>query len=58
MDLGEGVSGLHLLCVANLQDDELRIAMREIESDDPEVMYEHAKNVSKKYFGKSAVTGK
>ena len=37
---------------------ELRIAMREIESDDPEVMYEHAKNVSKKYFGKSAVTGK
>ena len=57
MDLGEGVHSLNLLCGANLQD-ELRIAMREIESDDPEVMYEHAKNVSKKYFGKSAITGK
>ena len=58
LDLGEGVHRLNLLCGANLQDDELGIAMREIDSDDAENMYKHAKNVSKKYFGKSAITGK
>ena len=57
-DLGERVHGLNLLCGANLQDDELRIAIREIDSDDPKNMYKHAKNALKKYFGKSAITGK
>ena len=57
-DLGERVHGLNLLCGANLQDDELRIAIQEIESDDPKNMYKHAKNALKKYFGKSAITGK
>ena len=38
MDLGERVHGLNLLCGANLQDGELRIALREIDSDDPENM--------------------
>ena len=57
-DLGERVHGLNLLCGDNLQDDELRIAIREIESDDPKNMYKHAKNALKKYFGKSAITGK
>ena len=36
-DLGERVHGLNLLCGANLQDDELRIAIREIDSDDPKI---------------------
>ena len=58
MDLGERVHGLNLLCGANLRDDELRIAMREIDSDDPENMYKHAKNALKKCFRKSAITGK
>ena len=58
MDLGERVHGPNLLCGANLQDYELRIATREIDSDDPKNVYKHAKNVLTKYLGKSAITGK
>ena len=57
-DLGERVHGLNLLCGGNLHDDELRIAIREIDSGDPKNIYKHARNALKKYFGKSAITGK
>ena len=56
MDLGERIHGLNLLCGANLADDELRIAMREVNSDQPDEIYEQAKRSLKKYFGKSSIT--
>lgn len=56
MDLGEQIHGLNILCGAGLSDDELRIAMREVNIDDPDNMYEQAKKALKKYFGSSSIT--
>jgi len=55
MDLGERIHGLNLLCGANLSDSNLRIAMREVDGDSPDEMYEQAKKALKKYFGNSAI---
>lgn len=56
MDIGERIHGLNLLCGANLEDRELQIAMREVDHDKPEEMYEMAKKSLKKYFGSSSIT--
>ena len=56
MDLGERIHGLNLLCGAGLTDSELRIAMREVDNDIPDEMYEQAKKALKKYFGSSAIS--
>ena len=56
MDLGERIHGLNLLCGANLSDSDLRIAMREVDGETPDQMYEQAKKALKKYFGNSAIT--
>ena len=40
IDLSERIHGLNLLSSANLDDDALRICMREVDSDKPEDMYE------------------
>ena len=56
MDLGERIHGLNLLCGVGLTDAELRIAMREVDNDIPDEMYEQAKKALKKYFGSSAIS--
>jgi len=56
MDLGDRIHGLNLLCGANLSDDDLKIAMREIDYLKPNKIYADAKKSLKKYFGKSAIT--
>ena len=44
MDFGEHVHGLNLLCGAELKDDELRIAFREVDMKEPGDMYKNAKS--------------
>ena len=39
-----------------MDDSELRIAMREVDGDTPNEMYEQAQKALKKYFGNSAIT--
>ena len=56
MDLRERIHGLSLLCGANLNDSDLRIAMREVDNESPDEMYEQAKKALKKYFDNSAIT--
>ena len=56
MDLTERIHGLNLLCSANLNDDALRICMREVDGDLPDEMYDNAKKALKKYYGVSAVS--
>lgn len=55
MTIGERVHGLNLLCGALLTNDELRIAMREIDGDKPDEMYKQAKGALKKYYGCSSL---
>ena len=55
MDLTERIHGLNLLCGAHLTDEELRIAMRDVDGDKPDEMYNQAKKALKKYYGKSAL---
>jgi len=47
MELGERIHRLNLLCGANLDDSSLRLAMREVDGDKPEEMYEQAKKALK-----------
>ena len=56
MNLGDRIHGLNLLCGANLNDSDLRLAMREVDGDQPNEMYKQAKKALKKYFGLSAVS--
>ena len=56
MDLSERIHGLNLLCSANLDDDALRICMREVDNEKPETMFEDAKKSLKKYYGNSAIS--
>jgi len=56
MNLGDRIHGLNLLCGANLNDSDLRLAMREVDGDQPTEMYKQAKKSLKKYFGVSAVS--
>ena len=39
MDLGERIHGLNLLCGVSLKDDKLRKAMREVNNENPNEMY-------------------
>ena len=54
MELGENIHGLNELCGANLSDDKLRIAIREVDTDTPADMYEQAKKSLQRYFGNAA----
>ena len=53
---GECIHGLNLLCGASLKDDELRIAMREVDNENPNEMYNRAKKSLKKYYGSSSIS--
>ena len=53
---GERIHGLNLLCGASLKDDELRIAMREVDNENPNEMYNRAKKLLKKYYGSSSIS--
>lgn len=55
MDIEERVHRLYLMCGANLSSEELRIAMREIDSEAPTEMYKKAKASLKKNFGSTAL---
>ena len=55
MELGERIHGSNLLCGASLKDDELRIAMREVDNENPNEMYNQAKKLLKKYYGSSSI---
>ena len=56
MELGERIHGSNLLCGASLKDDELRIAMREVDNENPNEMYNQAKKLLKKYYGSSSIS--
>ena len=56
MDLGERIHELNLLCGASLKDDELRITMREVDNENPNEPYNHAKKSLKKYYGSSSIS--
>ena len=56
MDITERIHGLNLLCGAGLTDEELRIAMRDVNGDTPDTMYDEAKKALKKYFGRAALS--
>ena len=56
LNISERVHGLNLLVSAGLSNEHLRIAMREVDDEHPEEMYEQAKKSLKKYFGRSAIT--
>ena len=56
MDLGEHIDGLNHLCGTNLPDAELRIAMREVNTEYRNEMYMWAKKSLKKYFGSSSIS--
>ena len=52
----ERIHELNLLCDASLKDDELRIAMREVDNENPNEMYNQAKRSLKKYYGSSSIS--
>ena len=54
IDLGEHIHRLNLLCGASLKDDKLRIAMCEVDNENPDEMYNQAKKSLKKYYGSSS----
>ena len=56
MEITERIHGMNLLCGAHLTDEELRIAMRDVDDSNPNGMYEDAKKSLKKYYGKCALT--
>ena len=56
LSISERVHGLNLLVSAGLSNEHLRIAMREVDEEQPMEMYEQAQKSLKKYFGRSAIT--
>lgn len=56
INLGDRIHGFNLLCGANLNDSDLRLATREVDGDQPSEMYKQAEKALKKYFGVSAVS--
>ena len=56
LSISERVHGLNLLVSAGLSNEHLRIAMREVDDEQPEQMYKQAQKSLKKYFGRSAIT--
>ena len=56
MDIGECIHGVNLLSGASLTDDELRIAMREADNENPYKMYNQGKKSLKKYYGSSSIS--
>ena len=55
MNFDDRIHGLNVLCGANLNDSDLRLAMREVDGDQLIEMYKQAKKALRKYFGLSAV---
>ena len=56
MTLSERVHGLNLLETAQLSEDDLKIAMRELNHEEPENTYKQAKKALKKYFRCSSIS--
>ena len=56
MDLSEHIHRLNLLCGASLKDVELRIAMHEVDNENPNEMHNQAKKLLKKYYGSSSIS--
>ena len=56
MNLGERIHVLNLSYGASLKDDELRTAMREVDNENPNEMYNPAKKSLKKYYGSSSIS--
>ena len=54
MNQGERIHRLNLFCGASLKDDELRIAMYEVNNENPNEMCNQAKKSLKKYYGSSS----
>ena len=55
MSPGDRIHRLNLLCAASLTDDELRVAMREVDKENPNEMYNQVKELLKKYYGSSSI---